>query len=78
MANHQLVRGAGGPALDLAGGDRAHRLAVSLHALAVEWRQQQPALAEVRLLVEDEDRVVAEDRAQDRLPSPAWKMRDRR
>ena len=61
----QLVGGAGGPALDLAGGDLGHLLAVALHALAVEGRQQQPALADVRLLVEHQDRVVAEDRAQD-------------
>ena len=53
------------PALDLARGDLGHHLAVALHALAVEGRQQQLALADVRLLVEDEDRVLAEDRAQD-------------
>ncbi len=61
----QLVGGAGGPAVDLLGGDRRHRLAVALHALAVERRQQQLALAQMGLLVEDEDRVLAEDRAQD-------------
>jgi endonuclease/exonuclease/phosphatase family metal-dependent hydrolase len=61
----QPVRGAGRPALDLAGGDRLHLLAVALHALAVERRQQQPALADVALLVEHEDRVLAEQRPQD-------------
>ena len=61
----QLVGGAERPALDLAGGDLGHLLLVALHALAVEGRQQQLALADVGLLVEDEDRVLAEDRAQD-------------
>ena len=61
----QLVGGAGRPALDLPHGDLGHRLAVALHPLAVERRQQQLALADVRLLVEDQDRVLAEDRAQD-------------
>ena len=61
----QLVGDAGGPAVDLARGDLGHLLAVGLHPLAVEGRQQQLALAHVRLLVEDEDAVVAEDRAQD-------------
>ena len=61
----QLVRGADRPALDLARGDLGHRLAVGLHPLAVEGRQQQLALAHVGLLVEDEDRVLAEDRRED-------------
>jgi len=61
----QLVGGPGRPALDLAGGDLGHRLAVALHALTVERRQQQAALADVRLLVEHQNGVVAEEGTQD-------------
>ena len=61
----QLVGGPRWPALDLACGDLGHRLPVALHPLAVEGRQQQATLAHVRLLVEDEDRVAAEDRGED-------------
>ena len=61
----QLVGRAERPALDLAGGDLGHLLLVALHARAVEGRQQQLALADVGLLVEDEDRVLAEHRLED-------------
>jgi hypothetical protein len=52
------------PAVDLALRDLAHNLAVALHALPVEGRQEQLALAHVRSLVEQQYRVVAEDRLQ--------------
>ncbi len=40
------------PALDLPCGDFGHQRAVALHPLAVKRRQQQPALAQVRRVVE--------------------------
>ena len=60
-ANGGAVR----PGGDLALGDRAHRLAVGLHPLAVEGRQHQPALAHVLGAVEQQHRAVAEQRPQD-------------
>ena len=47
--------------------DLAHELAVALHALAVERRQQQLALRHVALVVEQQHRVVAEHRQQDHV-----------
>ena len=55
------------PALDLALGHLAHELAVALHPLAVERRQHQLALAHVRALVEQQHRVVADQRQQDHV-----------
>ena len=43
-------------------GDLDDQLAVALHPLAVEWRQQQLALAHVRPVVEGQHRVRAERR----------------
>ena len=45
--------------------DLGHQLAVALHPLAVERRQQQLALGHVRLLVEQQHRVRAEHRPED-------------
>ena len=53
------------PALHLRQGDLAHQLPVGLDPLAVEGRQQQLALAHVRLVVEGEDRVRADGRLED-------------
>jgi hypothetical protein len=55
------------PRGDLALGDLAHQLPVALHALAVERRQQQLALRQMRVLVEDEHRAAAEHGPQDRV-----------
>ena len=48
------------PARDLVRGRLRHQLDVAPHALAVERRQQQLALAHVRVLVERQQRVLAE------------------
>ena len=47
------------PALDRRRGDVAHDRAVGQHAVAVERRLQQPALAQVLVAVEEEQRVPA-------------------
>ena len=53
------------PGGDLRLGGRRHQLAVGLHPLAVERRQQQLALGHVRAVVEQQDGVRADDRPQD-------------
>ncbi len=58
------LRGPGGPRADLGLGDLGDQLAVALHALAVEGRQQQLALGQVLLAVEQQHRLVAEHRPQ--------------
>ena len=55
-----------GQALDLAFADLGHHPAQALHPLAVEGGQEQPALREVDVLVEQDDRVAPDDRGQDR------------
>jgi hypothetical protein len=50
-----------GPAIDGALGQVAHRLGIGLHALAVERRQHEPALAQVAGTVQQQERVHAED-----------------
>ena len=50
------------PPLDLAGRDLRDQVAVALHRLAVEGRQQQLALAHVVLAVERQQRELAEHR----------------
>ena len=59
-------RALGRPGLDLGLGDRGDDAAQRLHPLAVEGRQQQLPLAHVTALVEQQDRVGADDRQQDR------------
>src|SRR5581483_2488149 len=54
------------PARDRLLGDLAHEAPVDVHPLAVERRRHPATLAEVALAVEDEDRVPAEDRAEER------------
>jgi hypothetical protein len=56
---------ASGPALDLPRGDRAHHLGQARDLLAVEGRQHEPALGEVRVLVEQDHRVAADQRLED-------------
>ena len=58
---------AGRPARDLALGDLPHQLAVALHPLAVEGRQQQLALAQMRRPVEQQHRFAAHHRPQDHV-----------
>jgi len=53
------------PGRDLALGELRHQLGKALHPLAVERREHQPALLEVGGLVEQQDRVGAEDRFED-------------
>jgi hypothetical protein len=71
LQGDRLHRGSGGergavrPGGDLALGDRTHRLPVSLHPLAVEGGQHQPALAHVLGAVEQQHRAVAQQRSQD-------------
>ena len=55
------------PAGDLLARGLGHRLDVALHALAVERRQQQLALAHVLRVVEQQHGVLAERRAQDHV-----------
>ncbi len=57
----RLVQRAGRPAVDLLRGDVGDQALVGLHPLAVEGRQQQLALGEVAVLVDDQQRVVAQD-----------------
>jgi hypothetical protein len=63
LGEHERLPGR--PGRDLALGGLDDDLAVALHALAVERRQQELALAKVVGAVEQEDRVAAEDRQQD-------------
>jgi hypothetical protein len=53
------------PAGDLALGELGHQAGKALHLLAVERRQQQLALAHVRLLVEQDHRARADHRLED-------------
>ncbi len=55
------------PAVDLARGRVAHRFAVCAHAVAMKRRQHQPSLAQVTVAIEHEQRVFADDRAQDQI-----------
>ena len=55
-----------GPGLDLALADLGHHSPQALHPLAVEGGQQQPALGEVDVLVEQDHRAAPHDRGQDR------------
>jgi hypothetical protein len=62
----QRERRADRPALDLCGRGRGHRLHVPAHRLPVEGRQQQLALRHVAMLVEREQRVLAQSVGQRR------------
>ena len=53
------------PGGHLALGQLAHQTRQALHLLAVEGRQKQLALAQVRALVEQDHRVGADDRLED-------------
>jgi hypothetical protein len=60
-----LERLAHRPGGDLALGDLAHQPDVRAHLLAVERRQQQAALAQVRRVVEQQDRLLPQEGQQD-------------
>src|SRR5262249_24627912 len=55
------------PAVDHAVGDLAHRVAVRLHALAVEGRHHETALVHVMRAVEQQERMPADDRLERRV-----------
>ena len=57
--------GAARPALDLGRRELRDQVTVRAHAVAVERRQHQLALAQVRRAVEDEDRVGADERLEE-------------
>lgn len=56
----------GRPGGHLALADLGHHFPQTLHPLAVKGGQKQPALSEVNVLVEQDDRVATDDRSQDR------------
>jgi hypothetical protein len=58
------------PALDLRRGNLGHELREAPDLLAVEGGQHQPALREVRVLVEQDHRVAADDRLEDARALP--------
>jgi hypothetical protein len=62
MERHGLVPRPGG---ELALGELGHQPGEALHPLAVESREHQPSLLEMRTLVQEEDRIGAQDRLED-------------
>ena len=67
QARQQRERAVARPAGDAGLHDRGDRPGLAAHALAVEERQQQPALAQVLRAVQHQHRAVAEQRGQDRV-----------